>query len=93
MAHISVSAPRIVRSSRRAWVKMLVVTLLVAVPAFVLGYIIWAPLGMGPSPGQLPFFHGCQLLRGSSVGVRRFVPYLWTTRGAPGCTYSDLQCS
>jgi hypothetical protein len=55
MANVSVEAPRS-PSSRRPWGKVAIVTLIVAVPAWVLGPIIWHPLGMEPSPVQMPFF-------------------------------------
>jgi len=38
------------RTTRRTWVAVLVITLIVAVPAFVLGPIIWPP----PGPWRLP---------------------------------------
>ena len=56
MADMSAQVPRGARSGRMAWVKVLVVTLLVTIPAFLLGHVIWHPLGMAPSPGQMPFF-------------------------------------
>ena len=56
MTDMSAQAPRGARSGPMAWVKVLVVTLLVTIPAFLLGHVIWHPLGMAPSPGQMPFF-------------------------------------
>ena len=56
MADMSAQVPRGARSGRMAWVKVLVVTLLVAIPAFLLGHVIWHPVGVEPSPGQMPFF-------------------------------------
>jgi hypothetical protein len=55
MANVSVEAPRS-PSSRWPWAKVAIVTLIIAVPAWILGPIIWPPLGMGPSPAQMPFF-------------------------------------
>ena len=56
MTDMSAQAPRGARSGPMAWVKVSVVTLLVTIPAFLLGHVIWHPLGMAPSPGQMPFF-------------------------------------
>jgi hypothetical protein len=42
----------------KTWVKVLIVTVLVAVPAFLLGPVLFPPAEGGPAPtaGQLPFF-------------------------------------
>jgi hypothetical protein len=42
----------------KLWVKVLLVTVLIAAPAMVLGPVIWPPAAGGPQPsgGQLPFF-------------------------------------
>ena len=42
----------------KTWVKVLIITVVVAIPAFLLGPIIWPPadMGVGPTAGQLPFF-------------------------------------
>jgi hypothetical protein len=42
----------------KTWVKVLIVTILVAVPAFLLGPVLFPPADMGvtPTAGQLPFF-------------------------------------
>ena len=42
----------------KTWMKVLVVTTLFGVPAFLLGPVIWPPAAGGPEPsaGQLPFF-------------------------------------
>ena len=42
----------------KTWVKVLIVTLVVAVPTVPLGQVIWPPNPMGPQPtgGQLPLF-------------------------------------
>jgi hypothetical protein len=53
MANVSVEAPRS-PSSRWPWVKVAIVTLVIAVPPWVLGPIIWPPLGMEPSAAQMP---------------------------------------
>ena len=69
MANVSAEAPRGARSSRRPWVKVLVVTLLVTVPAFLLGPAIWHPVGMEPSPGQMPFFMVVSLFEALALGL------------------------
>ena len=42
----------------KTWMKVLFVTALFSVPAFLLGPVIWPPAAGGPEPsaGQLPFF-------------------------------------
>src|SRR5829696_5990924 len=69
MTGLSAQVPRGARSSRRGWVKVLVVTLLVTVPAFLLGHVIWHPLGMAPSPGQLPFFMVVSFFEALALGL------------------------
>jgi hypothetical protein len=46
------------KSIVKIWVKVLLVTLVVAIPAFLTGPIIWPPAEHSPAPtaGQLPFF-------------------------------------
>jgi hypothetical protein len=61
--------PRGARSSQRAWIKVLVITLLVTIPAFLLGHVIWHPLGMAPSPGQMPFFMVVSLFEALALGL------------------------
>ena len=42
----------------KLWMKVLIVTLLVAVPAFLLGPVLFPPADVGsePSAAQIPFF-------------------------------------
>ena len=42
----------------KTWVKVLITTLLVAIPAFVLGPVLFTPadVGSAPSAAQMPFF-------------------------------------
>ena len=44
--------------SVKTWVKVLIVTVLVAAPAFLLGPVLFPPAEGGPTPtaGQMPFF-------------------------------------
>jgi hypothetical protein len=44
--------------SVKTWVKVLIVTVLVAVPAFLLGPVLFPPadLGVEPTAGQMPYF-------------------------------------
>ena len=69
MSDMSAEAPRGARSSQRAWVKVLVITLLITIPAFVLGHLIWHPMGMAPSPGQVPFFMGVSFFEALALGL------------------------
>ncbi len=58
-------------SNRMTWVKALVVTILVAVPAFLLGPFIWPPAESGPSPtaAQLPFLLLLNLVQATVLGL------------------------
>lgn len=69
MTDVPAEAPRGARSIRRPWVKVLIVTLLVTVPAFLLGPVIWHPMGMEPSPGQLPFFMVVSFFEALALGL------------------------
>ena len=68
MANVSVEAPRS-PSSRWLWAKVTVITLIIAVPAWVLGPIIWPPLGMEPSPAQMPYFMFEAFLEALALGL------------------------
>lgn len=69
MTDVPADAPRGVRGVRRTWIKVLVVTLLVTIPAFLLGHVIWHPMGMEPSPGQLPFFMLVSFFEALALGL------------------------
>ena len=69
MTDVPAEAPRGARSIRRPWVKVLIVTLLVTVPAFLLGHVIWHPMGTEPSPGQLPFFMVVSFFEALALGL------------------------
>jgi hypothetical protein len=58
-------------SARRAWVKVLLVTVVVAILAFALGPIIWPPAESGPSPtaAQLPFLLFLNLVQATVLGL------------------------
>lgn len=42
----------------KTWIKVLIVTVIIALPAMMLGPVLWPPVEGGPEPtsGQLPFF-------------------------------------
>lgn len=69
MTDMPAEAPRGARGIRRPWVKVLIVTLLVTAAAFLLGHVIWQPVGMAPSPGQLPFFMVVSLFEALALGL------------------------
>ena len=73
-------------STRMTWVKVLLVALLVAIPAFMLGPIIWPPTEGGPSPTatQLPFLLFLNLVQATVLGLGSpFSPW-----GCPLCVGS-----
>jgi hypothetical protein len=53
-----VTANKRILHTVKTWIKVLIVTVVVAVPAMILGPIVWPPAEGGPEPtaGQLPFF-------------------------------------
>jgi hypothetical protein len=55
----------------KTWVKVVLVTVLIAAPAMVLGPIIWPPAEGGPEPtgGQLPFFIFIALVESVLLGL------------------------
>ena len=69
MTDMSAQVPGGARSGPMAWVKVLIVTLLVTIPAFLLGHVIWHPVGMAPSPGQMPFFMVVSLFESLALGL------------------------
>lgn len=58
-------------SSRMTWVKVLLVTALVAIPAFILGPIIWPPAEGSPSPTatQISFLLFLNLVQATVLGL------------------------
>src|SRR3954451_5330808 len=69
MVNVTAEAPQGVSSTRRTWVKVLILILVVTVPAFLLGHVIWHPLGMAPSPGQMPFFMVVSFFEALALGL------------------------
>jgi hypothetical protein len=55
----------------KPWVKITLVTVLIAVPAMMLGPVIWPPAEGGPEPtgGQLPFFIFLALVESVLLGL------------------------
>ncbi|OGZ45876.1 MAG: hypothetical protein A3C84_03765 [Candidatus Ryanbacteria bacterium RIFCSPHIGHO2_02_FULL_48_12] len=50
--------------------KFILITLVFAIPVFLLGHIIWPPApGPGPTSGQLPFFVIMSVIESLSLGV------------------------
>ncbi len=57
--------------TRMTWVKALLVTVLIAIPAFILGPIIWPPAEGSPSPtaAQIPFLLFLNLVQATVLGL------------------------
>ena len=56
----------------KTWVKVLLVTVVVAVPAMLTGPIIWPPpadLGVAPTAGQIPFFIFLAVIEAITLGL------------------------
>jgi len=55
----------------KPWVKVLLVTVLIAAPAMVLGPVLWPPAAGGPEPtgGQLPFFIVLAIMESVLLGL------------------------
>ena len=58
-------------NTRMTWVKALLVTVLIAIPAFILGPIIWPPAEGSPSPttAQIPFLLFLNLVQATVLGL------------------------
>jgi len=55
----------------KTWIKVLIVTVIVAVPAMMLGPILWPPAVGGPAPtsGQMPFFIMLAAIESTIMGL------------------------
>lgn len=55
----------------KPWVKVFLVTVVLAVPAMVFGRVIWPPAegGSEPTSGQLPFFIGASVIEAVAFGL------------------------
>jgi len=56
----------------KTWVKVLLVTVVVAIPAMLTGPIIWPPpadLGVAPTAGQIPFFIVLAVIEAITLGL------------------------
>ncbi len=58
-------------SSRRTWLPVLVLTLIIAVPAFLLNPIIWSPAPGGPAPtaAQIPYLIALDVMQAVFLGL------------------------
>ena len=58
------------RITRRTWVAVVVITLIVAVPAFMVGPIIWPPAGpAAPTAAQIPYFIAMDVMQALFLGL------------------------
>ncbi|MBV9455143.1 MAG: hypothetical protein JOZ19_13660 [Rubrobacter sp.] len=57
--------------SPKRWIGVVIVTLLVAIPAMILGPMIWPPveMGMPPTPGQIPYLIFEKFFEALSLGL------------------------
>ena len=56
----------------KTWLKVLLVTLVVAIPAMITGPILWPPpadLGVAPTAGQIPFFIFLAVFEAITLGL------------------------
>jgi hypothetical protein len=58
-------------SRRSTWVAVVVLTLIIAVPAFLLNPIIWAPAPRGPAPtaAQIPYLLALDVMQAVFLGL------------------------
>jgi len=70
-ADMSVEATAEPRSSRRTWLPVVVLTLIIAVPAFLVNPIIWAPAPGGPAPtaAQIPYLIALDVMQAVFLGL------------------------
>jgi hypothetical protein len=70
MSNPAVEVPGGAHDSRRStWIKGVLIILVVTIPAFLLGPVIWPPLGIEPTPGQIPFFMVVSLFEALALGL------------------------
>ena len=55
--------------TRRRWVAVLVLTFIIAVPAFLLGPIIWPPAGPAPTTAQIPYLLAMDVMQAIFLGL------------------------
>ena len=54
----------------KTWVKVLLITLILGIPAFILGPILWPPSpDIKPTPAQLPFFIFLSVIEAAVFGL------------------------
>src|SRR5215210_8852427 len=68
-ADMSVEATVEPRRTRRTWVPVLVLTLIIAVPAFLLNPIIWPPAGPAPTAAQMPYLIAMDVMQALFLGL------------------------
>ena len=63
----------------KQWIKMLLITLVVGIPAFILGPVIWPPSpDLMPTPQQLPYFMFISAIEALLFGFGiAFIFYAW----------------
>ncbi len=67
---MSVEAIKEPRTARRTWVAVAAITLIVAVPAFMVGPIIWPPAGpTAPTAVQVPYFIAMDVMQALFLGL------------------------
>ncbi len=57
------------RTTRRTWVAVLVLTVIIAVPAFLLKPIIWPPAGPAPTAAQIPYLLALDMMQAIFLGL------------------------
>jgi hypothetical protein len=69
MALEATAQPR--SSSRRTWLPVLMLTLIIAVPAFLVNPIIWSPAPGGPAPtaAQIPYLIALDVMQAVFLGL------------------------
>jgi hypothetical protein len=57
------------RNTRRTWLAVVVLTLIIAVPAFLLNPIVWPPAGPAPTAAQLPYLIALDVMQSLFLGL------------------------
>ncbi len=82
---MSVEAIKEPRIARRTWVAVVLITLIVAVPAFMVGPIIWPPAGpTAPTAAQIPYFIAMDAMQALFLGLASRS----SSSGCPSCAGS-----
>jgi hypothetical protein len=66
---MSVEATTQPRSTRRTWLAVVMLTVIIAVPAFLVNPIVWPPAGPAPTAAQMPYLLALDVIQAVFLGL------------------------